>query len=106
CHHVENINALRFDPASLEGRFKRFARRSDERVPGEILGVPGLLADEHDLGLAGSFAEQRLRAALVEVARAVLLPGVPDGLEPWLLRDELRHRRPVAPRARVGPVAP
>ena len=34
-------------PASLERAVEQLARRADERMAGEILGVARLLADEH-----------------------------------------------------------
>src|SRR6185436_2041808 len=71
--HVGHVDLPAIDAGLLERGVEQPPGRTDERVAGEILGVARLLADQHHLGLARSFPEHGLRAALVEIAG--LAPG-------------------------------
>src|SRR5205085_7346114 len=51
------------------------ARRPDERVAPTVLGVAGLLADEHDGRARGPLAEDCLGGVAPQVAAAALLDG-------------------------------
>src|SRR5439155_8346265 len=93
----------------LERTVEETTCRTDERPPGEIFGVARLLADEHQLCVAGPLAEHGLRAAPPEIARLAVLRRLAHRREcgaigyqvSGRLRGFVRH----SPRQRPGCVA-
>src|SRR4051812_42813539 len=67
-HGVGHVDRGTVDPRLFERRIKQPTRGPDERAPGDVLLVAGLLADEHDRSVERTFAEHRLRRMLVKVA--------------------------------------
>ena len=49
--------------------------RADKRVPGDVLGIARLLADEHERRLRRGLAENGLRGVRVPIARLAVLRG-------------------------------
>ena len=67
-HHVRDVHLPAVDAGIGEGAVQERAGRPDERYPRQILLVPGLLADEHQLGAARPCAEYRLRRVTPQIA--------------------------------------
>src|SRR5437868_5890891 len=65
---IGDVNRGAVDPRFLERRIEQRAGGTDERPPGKVLLVAGLLADEHDRGVEWALAEHRLGGMLVEIA--------------------------------------
>src|SRR5205823_10700088 len=80
----------------LQRAIQQLAGRPDERMPTEIFLVAGLLADEHQRRGSWTFAEDGLRAALVEVTR--LAPGGrrPHRGQSRSSRNQVSGRAPLA----------
>jgi hypothetical protein len=72
-HDIRQVNGVAIDARLLEGAAEQLARGTDERMTGNILGITGLLADEHDFRFLRALAKHRLSAAEVQVAG--LAPG-------------------------------
>src|SRR5688500_3963334 len=73
---LDDVGDVRKSPVDLrlvEGPVEQLAGGTHERAALAILIVAGLLADEHDLGLLGAFAEDGLRPGLPEIARLAAL---------------------------------
>ena len=84
---------------------KTFPAGPTKGLPGKILLVAGLLADEHDVGVAGPFAEDRLGRHLVERAAAAALnlgAGVGERGDLGGLGFVERHRARPSCRCREG----
>ena len=60
-------------PGALEPLVQDAPRRTHERVALDVLAVAGLLADQHQPGVARALAEHRLGGVLPELARSALL---------------------------------
>src|SRR5579859_7530408 len=67
---VGHVHARAFDAGFGEPLVQETARRADKRFALDVLAVTGLLADEHQRGLAGALPEDRLRRVLPEAAPA------------------------------------
>ena len=67
-HHVRDVDQAPVDAGLGEGAVEQFAGRPNERYPRQILLVPGLLADEHQLGAARPCAEYRLGRVTPQIA--------------------------------------
>src|SRR5437868_6779038 len=65
---IGDVNRRAVDARLLERRIEQRAGGTDERPPGKVLLVAGLLADEHDRGVERPLAEHRLGGMPVEVA--------------------------------------
>jgi hypothetical protein len=72
-HGVRNVDGVPVDPGGIESAIENAAGGADEREPGPVLAVAGLLADEHDGRRHGALSEYRLRSVAVE--RAALAMG-------------------------------
>jgi len=57
---VGDIGLVAVDAGFVQGTVEDFAGRADERPPGEIFLVAGLLADQHDRRVRRTFAEHGL----------------------------------------------
>ena len=98
---VRDVGELAVDARLLERPVEQLAGGADERPAGEILLVAGLLADEHQLGLGPSLAEDGLRAAAPEVARSATLRRVRELAEGRIRRDQGGGGVSVAPEERL-----
>ena len=67
-HSVGDVCLPPVDPGFVHALVENPTGRADEGSPREILLVAGLLADEHDVGRLGAFAEHRLGRVSVEIA--------------------------------------
>ncbi len=99
---VGQVDRLGRDARARERVAQQLARGPDERLPGAILAVAGLLADEHQSGASGTFAEHGLRRALEEVAAATAFCGGAQPRERTRRRHERRGRRGRLSGARRG----
>src|SRR5262245_26724573 len=61
-HDVRDVGVASIDPRRDQALVEQLPRGADERLARAILGVAGLLADEHDTRMACAGAEDRLRA--------------------------------------------
>ena len=68
-HGVRDVGLPPVDSGFVHAFVENPTGRADERSPREILLVAGLLADKHDVGRLGAFAEYRLGRVSVEIAR-------------------------------------
>jgi hypothetical protein len=90
-HNVRHINGRAIDSGLLERAVEQLSRRADERMPSKILGVPRLLADQHDFGPLRPFTEYGLRAALVEVAGLASRGHRAHAVDRRPVRQQVRH---------------
>jgi hypothetical protein len=67
-HRVRDVERPAVEPRPRERLVEQAARGTDERMTGQVLLVPGLLADQDDPRGRIALAEDRLRGAPVEVA--------------------------------------
>jgi hypothetical protein len=64
---------LRFgDASAFEAAIEHATGRTNERMTLDVLAITRRLADEHELGVAGAFADDRLCRVLPQVAGATL----------------------------------
>ena len=63
---IGDVDLRAVDLDLLERPVEQLSRGPDERTPFEVLAVAGLLADEDDVRVRGSLAENGLRAGLPE----------------------------------------
>src|SRR3546814_4963003 len=70
---VGDVDLAAFDSGLVERAIEHPPRRADEGATGQILLIARLLADQHDRGAAGAFAEHRLRRVLIERATRAAL---------------------------------
>ena len=82
---------LPVDAGILERLVEELPGGPDERLPGLVLLVAGLLPDEHGLCTLASLAENGLRSALVEVARGAGGGRLAELGQGRPLRDEWRR---------------
>ncbi len=94
---VRDVGELAVDSGRLEPLVENAPGRPDERLSGQILLVPGLLANEDDLGGAPALPEDGLRARLPEVARPAAGGRLAELRQRGPLGDE-RSRRPLVER--------
>ena len=83
---------VRSMPASTECGIEQLSGGPDERMPGAVLQVPRLLADEHDFALAGTLPEHRLGGRYPEVATTTTPALPPEALGASARRDEVGGR--------------
>ena len=67
-HHVGDVRVVAGDSDRLEPVVEQTSGGSDERPPCEVLGMPGLLADQHHARGGATFSKHGVRRALVERA--------------------------------------
>jgi len=48
---IGHEHCLPHDPSSFQGAIQQLAGRTNERMPGGVLLIAGLLSDEHQTGL-------------------------------------------------------
>src|SRR4029453_18654422 len=60
------------DAGNGERTVEHTARRTDERMSLNVFRIAWLFADDHDAGIARTFAEYRLRRVLVQLARGAV----------------------------------
>src|SRR5438105_14607102 len=65
---VGNVDALPVDPGGSQAFVEQLSRRPHERLARQVLLVPRLLADEHQLSSRRSLAEHGLGGVLPEAA--------------------------------------
>src|SRR3546814_2321622 len=70
---VGDVDLAAFDSGLVEHAIEHPPRRADEGATGQILLIARLLADQHDRGADGAFAEHRLRRVLIERATRAAL---------------------------------
>src|SRR5688572_32105470 len=58
---VGDVERGAIDAEFRQGAIEQLARGSDERKPGEVFRIPGLLADNEYAGIFGTASEHRLR---------------------------------------------
>src|SRR4029077_17330215 len=97
--HVGDVGGSSLDPGVREGAGEELAGGPDEWPPGEILVVPGLLADQHHRRALSPPPEVRLRRALPSAASAAL-PPAPKRV--GVARSQRAHARPSAARRRTS----
>ncbi len=66
-HRVRDVDRAPVDADFRQRPVEQLARRADERQPGAVLLVTGLLAHEHDAGVGGPFPEDGAGRPLPEV---------------------------------------
>jgi hypothetical protein len=71
--HVGDEHLGTLDPSPLETLVQHAPGRPDEGVALDVLAVAGLLADQHQAGVTGALAEDRLRGPLPQLAGAAPL---------------------------------
>ena len=103
---VGDVDGLPVDAGVLERLVEELPRGADERLPGLVLLVAGLLPDEHGLCALASLAENGLRPALVEVARSAGGGRLAELGQGRPLRDERRRGLVEAELAGHGTVLP
>src|SRR5205814_7054372 len=91
--HIGHVDDRTIDARLHERPIEQLASWTHERMACEIFCVARLLAHHHDLGAAGSFAEDRLRAALIKVAGLTPARRVANRLEAWTIRNQIRDGR-------------
>lgn len=72
---VRDVDFIAIDAGGLERAIEQSARRTNEGMPGAVLGVAGLFADHEQNGVFRTFTEYGLRAELEEVASATVTRG-------------------------------
>ena len=72
-HDISDIDAGSINPGLLEGVVQQFSRRPDERPALDVFAITRLLANEHDFGVLGAFAEDGLRGAFPNIATTAFL---------------------------------
>ncbi len=75
-HRIGEVNFFAIDPRFLQSAIHDFSGRSDERFSGHVFMIAGLLADQHDWRFFGSFAENGLGCAFVQVTGGAFLGGL------------------------------
>jgi len=67
-HHIRDVNLGAVDVHFFEDLVEQTSRGTDEGMSRAIFGISGLLADEHDSGLRGTFPENRLSRIFPKIA--------------------------------------
>ena len=88
---VRDVDVDAVDPRRLERLVEQPARRADERLPGLVLLVAGLLAHEHHLGRPRPLSEHGLRPHLPEVAAPAGCGRLAEGAQGQLVGHEVRR---------------
>src|SRR4051812_615678 len=100
-HHVGHVAERAIDARFRQRLVEQAPGRPDERLARQIFLVARLLADEHDLGLLRPRAEDRLRAAFVQIAAAAIFGRVAQLRQAQLIGKKIR-RRPLLVRFSPG----
>src|SRR5205823_5886189 len=79
--HVGHVDRSAVDAGLLERFVEQPARRADKGTPFQVLVIPRLLPDQHDLGALSAFAEHRLGRVLPEIAGAAAGRLLANGLQ-------------------------
>ena len=82
-HRVGDVDVVAIDSSFVERAVEKFSGRPDEGPSRFVLGVAGLFTDDDHTGSRRTFAEDRLRSALEQVATATA----------FRRRAQLRERR-------------
>ena len=88
---IGHIGAAAVDPGRLHAAIEQLAGRPDEGVTGQILGIPGLLADEQDRGALRSLAEHGLRRVAEQWAGGAFGRRLAQLVELRVFRDQRRR---------------
>ena len=88
-HDVRDVDAGSIDAGVRERTVQQLAGGPDKRMARQVFLIARLLADEHQLGLARAFAEDRLCPEFPEIAAAAVLGRLADLRERRALGDEL-----------------
>jgi hypothetical protein len=101
-HDVRDVRESALDACVLERTVEQAACRPNERPALDVLLIPGLLADKHDLGGRFALAEHGLRRVAPEVARATVRGRLAQGLDRRPLRNERRRAAVLGHREMYG----
>src|SRR6266542_2241783 len=71
-HRIRDIDLCAIDSGFFERLIHDFSSRSNERLTGDIFVISRLLSDEHHRCTLRAFAKDRLRGALVKMARLAI----------------------------------
>ena len=85
---VGDVGPGAVDPGLFHAAVEQFAGRTDERMPGQILGIARLLADKHDAGVFRPLAEDGLRRVAVQRAGGAFSRRLAQLLDAGLVRDQ------------------
>src|SRR3546814_16243823 len=99
---VGDVDLAAFDSGLVERAIEHPPRRADEGATGQILLIARLLADQHDRGADGAFAEHRLRRVLLERATRAALRLVAKRCPGWLDRKRVVLGKRVSVRVATG----
>ncbi len=89
---VGDVDALSVDTRRLESLIEQTSRRTDEWLSLDVFAVTGLLPDEHDGGVLGTFSKHGLRPRLVEIAGLAASSRIAQTGQGRLIRDQLLSR--------------
>jgi hypothetical protein len=87
--HIRHVDLAPVDPSLLQRPVEELSGRPDERVPFDVLAVPGLLADQHQLGSGRTFAEDGLGGVPPQATGLAAAGGVGYCAKRRSLGDEL-----------------
>ena len=85
---VRDIGLAALDPGLVDAAVEHLAGRADERMAGKVLGVAGLLSDEHHRRPLRPLAEHGLRRVAVKRAGGAFGRGLAQLVEVRLVRDQ------------------
>src|SRR5690348_8252165 len=89
---VRHIDVVACDAGGLERLVEHVARRTDERMTGDVFLVSRLFADQHHPRIRASLAEHRLRCVAPQIASATLVHRASQTGERAFVRRELDRR--------------
>lgn len=80
-HRVGDIGGRSIDSGFGEGAVEQLAGGADEGFAGDVFVIAGLLADDHDAGIGGAFAEDGAGGVLPKRADAAGFGKFPEFVE-------------------------
>lgn len=89
---VREIDVLAIDPRALEGSVENSPRGAHEGTALPVLDVPGLFADDEQIGPRGTLPEDGLRGAPVELTPMAAFRGATQLREGRPRRNEISRR--------------
>ena len=101
-HHIGDIGASAVDPGGVEAAVEQLPGGADEGPALKVLLIAGGLTDEHQRGVRGAFAEDRLGGVGIERAGGAAGRGFPQARDRRLRRDEIGGGRRLASQAAVS----
>lgn len=91
-YSIRHVDFCPVNSGCSESFVQQFTGGADERPPGEIFLISGLLADHHDFRPRGAFAEDDLCGVPPQVAGLAILGCFCQVLERRVLRDRWRWK--------------